>query len=208
MRERSMIDPSKLDPYGGFLCLSSHWQPNPNDPDPYTPGQKLVMNSYIPMRSDDICLCGSGRTYKACCQLKRYWHPVCLNPDGRGYSLLAVQSAMFYHVDGSVIRRQLTNDARLHRVDDSIKSSFWLHWGDPALEDQYGILCFGDIELKQNHTLLVTALSDLRMQILLEILEEITDKLLEKPSITHEKPPLIDKRGYGKTQKNEKIGKR
>jgi hypothetical protein len=196
-----MIDPSKLDPYGGFLCLSSHWQPNPNDPDPYTPGQKLVMSSYIPTRPGDICLCGSGRTYKACCQPKRYWYPICLNPDVRGYSLLAVQSAIFYHVDGSVIRKQLTGDARLHCVDDSIKSSFWLLWGDPALEDQYGILCFGDIELKQNHTLLVTALSDLRMQILLEMLEEITDKLLEKPSVTYEKPPLIDKQGYRKTQK-------
>ena len=104
LKQRFMIDPSKLDHNGGFLCLSSHWRPNPDAPNPDMPGQKLSMTSYIPIRADDICLCGSGRLYSACCRQERYWHPVCLNHDGKSYSLLAPQSATFHRIDGCKFR--------------------------------------------------------------------------------------------------------
>ena len=190
-----MVDPSKLDQNAGFLCLSSHWRPNPNDPDPDMPGQKLTMTSYIPMRADDICLCGSGRMYNVCCRQERYWRPVCLNPDGKGYSLLAPQSATFHRVNGTTLRGYLMKDKHLYCVDAGTKSSFWIYWGDPALQDQYGILCFGDIELKRNRTLLVTAMSDLRMQTLLKLLKEITGDELSEPYIAHDRMQMIDKRG-------------
>ena len=194
MKQRFIMDPSKLDQNGGFLCLSSHWRPNPDAPDPDMPGQKLSMTSYIPIRADDICLCGSGRIYGACCRQERYWRPLCLNPDGKSYSLLAPQSATFHRVDGTTLRGHLMGDKRLYCVDDSMKSSFWIYWGDPALEDQYGILCFGDIELKRNRTLLVTAMSDLRMQTLLEVLKLLADDELGEPYIIHDRVQMIDKR--------------
>jgi hypothetical protein len=197
MKGRFVLDPSKLDLNGGFLCLSSHWRPNPNDPNPDMPGQKLSMSSYIPVRADDACLCGSGKTFNSCCQQKNYWHPVCLNPDGKSYSLMDLQSEKFHPVDGTTLREQLMNDIRLYCVEDGIKRSFWIYWGDPALEDQYGILCFGDIELKQNRTLLITAMSDLRMQILLNLVREIAGEQLGSPKIIHDKIQLFDKRFYG-----------
>ena len=196
MKQGFMVDPSKLDLNGGFLCFSSHWRPNPKEPNPAMPGQKLTMTSYIPVRANDVCLCGSGKTYDVCCRQERYWHPICLNPDGKSYSLLASQSATFHRVDGTTLREQLMEDKRLYCVDDGLKSSFWIYWGDPGLENQYGILCFGDLELKRNSTLLITAMSDLRMQTLLKMLKELTGDELGKPYITRDHMKMIDKRSY------------
>jgi hypothetical protein len=189
-----MPDLSKVDPNGGFLCFSTHWRPDPKVADPDRPGQKLAMASYIPARPNDNCLCGSDKTYSHCCQPKRYWHPVCPNPDMEGYSLLAPQAATFRHVNGTALRKQLMEDTRLCCVDESRKSSFWILWGDPAWEDQYGILCFGDLELKRNRTLLVTAMSDIRMQTLLNLLKELTGERLGVPEIAYDPVQVIDKR--------------
>lgn len=188
-----MADPPNLDPDGGFLCHSVHWRPNPNDPDPEMPGQKLSMISYLPLRPRDACLCGSGNTYRTCCQPKRYWRPVCLNPDMKGYSLMAPQSARFHPVDGAALREQLTEDTRWVCVEDRPRKSFWIFWGDPSLEDQYGMLCFGDLEIRQNRTLLVTAMSDLRMQVLLSSLKEIVGNSLGVPEITPDQAEAMDK---------------
>jgi hypothetical protein len=61
------------------------------------------------------------------------------------------------------------------------------------VEDQYGILCFGDIELKQNRTLLVSALSDVRMRVLLDLLQEIAGDYLGKPEMSRDPALAIDK---------------
>jgi hypothetical protein len=102
-------------------------------------------------------------------------------------------------VDGDVVRERLMADRRLHCTDDSLASSFWAYWGDPPIEEQYGIFCFGDVELGGNHILVVTAMSDLRMQALLGLLREITGDLLGEPRITYGDIPMIDKR-TGKTR--------
>ena len=47
------------------------------------------------------------------------------------------------------MRERLMPDVRLQCVEDSLQLGFWVYWGDPALDDAYGTLCFGDIELKQ-----------------------------------------------------------
>ncbi|TAK32176.1 MAG: hypothetical protein EPO21_15665 [Chloroflexota bacterium] len=182
-----------IDPDAGFLCLTTYWRPNPQDPDPEMPGQKLTMSSYIPALSTQPCLCGSGKSYRACCQRQRMWRPICPNLGRRGYSLAAPQAATFHQADGPAIRERLTTDARLRCVDTSPVSSFWLLWGHPPVEDQYGILCFGDIELKQNHTLVVSAMSDLRMRILLDVLDELAGGCLGEPLMSHDPAPTIDK---------------
>jgi hypothetical protein len=187
-------DISEADPNGGFLCPLTHWRPNPADPNPSIPGQKQFTLTYIPREPDDTCLCGTGKTYRACCQPRRHWHPVCPNPGMEGHSLIAPQSAKIHPVNGLTLREQLTKDTRLHCVEDSVDSGFWIFWGDPAIEDQYGILCFGDFELKQNRTLLVTAMSNLSMQTLLKALEEITEDALGKPQIRYDRVQTIDKR--------------
>ena len=183
-----------IDPDGGFLCVTTCWRPNPDDPDPEMPGQKLSTASYIPVLPEEDCLCGSGKPFRACCRPRRAWRPVCLNPDGQGYSLVAPQSATFHDVDGPVVRARLLADMRLYYVDESIESSFWTLWGDPALEIQYGILCFGDIELEENRTLIVGAISDLRMRVLLDLLEEIAGDCLGEPQISREAILAVDKK--------------
>jgi hypothetical protein len=170
-----------IDPEAGFLCLTTHWRPDPQAPDPEMPGRKLTMSSYLPASPTQPCLCGSGKRYRACCQRQRLWRPICPNPGGRGYRLVESQAATFRPVDGRAIREQLSADRRLRCVDRSSASSFWLWWGEPPVEDQYGILCFGDLELKENHTLVVSAMSDVRMRGLLEVLGEIVGDGLGAP---------------------------
>jgi hypothetical protein len=184
-----------IDPDGGFLCMTMHWRPDPDAPDPEMPGQKLSMSSYIPVRPREACLCGSSKRYRDCCQLERLWHPVCPNPGGpeRGFGLTRPQSARFRGVDGVAIRERLMADARLCCVDTSRASSFWILFGVPPVEEEYGILCFGDIELKHNRALVVSAMSDLRMAALLALLREIAGDLLEEPRIVYGEVPMIDK---------------
>jgi hypothetical protein len=174
--------------------MSSHWRPDPDAPDPEMPGQKLQMASYIPARPSDLCRCGSGKAYRDCCRLQRYWYPICPNPGLDGYSLRSPQSATFENVDGQVLRMRLMEDVRLRCTEDTPDRGFWLYWGDPALDDQYGTLCFGDIELKHNRTLLVTSLSDVRMRTLLDLLREIAADLVAAPKMHYASAIVADKR--------------
>jgi len=183
-----------IDPDNGFLCLASHWQPDPKANDPEMPGQKLAMSSYIPALPHQACLCGSGRRYGDCCRPKRSWYPICPNPGVEGYSLVKPQSTTFSDVDGAAMRQRLMADPRFRCVDDSQASAFWIYHGEPVIEDQYGLLCFGDLELKHNRTLLLTAMSDLRMETLLVVLEQIAGDLLDKPRRSREPDVVIDKR--------------
>jgi hypothetical protein len=102
-------------------------------------------------------------------------------------------------VDGDAIHERLMADRRLRCTDASQASAFWIFFGDPPVEEEYGILCFGDIELKRNHTLLVSTMSDLRMQTLLALLQEIAGDLLSEPRITYDAVLVINKE-TGKTQ--------
>ena len=183
-----------IDEDKGFLCMSMYWRPNPKASNPEMPGEKLSMISYVPLLPKDDCLCGSGKAYCDCCQLQNYWHPVCPNPRMQGYSLVRPQSATFQDVDGQTIRKRLMDSASLQCVENSFESSFWLFWGSPPMQNQYGILCFGDLELKENKTFLVSAMSDLRMQVLLDLLFDIAKDCLGTPQIRHDATPIIDKR--------------
>jgi len=182
-----------IHPDGGFLCMTSHWRPDPEAADPEMPGQKLSMSSYIPVFPNEACLCGSGKRYGACCQPERLWHPVCPNPGRQGYSLVKPQKATFRNVNGNVVRERLMADRRLRCTDTSQASAFWVFHGYPPVEDQYGFLCFGDIELKHNRTLLVTAMSDLRMQTLLALLQELAGDCLIEPHMSQDPVLVIDK---------------
>lgn len=183
----------KVDPNGGFLCVWTHWRPDPEAPDSDMPGHKLMMTTYIPVADEDDCLCGSGEQFRHCCQPKTHWHPICPNPAMQGYSLMEPQAATFHDVDGVALRERLLADERLHCVEDNgSNGGFWSYWGSPALEAEYGILCFGDIELKGD-TLLATALSDLRMETLLDLLEEIAGDCLDTPQIQADPPPSFEK---------------
>jgi len=184
-----------IDPNRGFLCMTSHWRPDPDAADPGMSGQKLSMSSYIPLPGRKACLCGSGKRYRDCCQQSPLWHPVCPNPGGldRGYSLVKPQRATFHGIDGEVVRERLMADRRLHCTDSDPASGFWIFFGDPPVEDQYGILCFGDIELEHNRTLVLSAMSDLRMQRLLALLDEIAGDVVGQPQMSHDPVAVIDK---------------
>jgi hypothetical protein len=158
------------------------------------PGLKQQMIAYLPVASTDDCLCGSGKSYARCCQTLRYWQPVCPNPSLEGYSLLAPQSATFRAVDGAVIRERLMEDVRLYCVEDSPDRVFWTLWGQPALESEYGIVCFGDIELRHRQTLIASALSAPRMAVLLDLLAEAAGEGLPSPTVEHDAIQVLDKR--------------
>jgi hypothetical protein len=184
----------RVDPNGGYLCMWVYWRPNPDDPNPEVPSLKQSMTTYIPAKPSDPCLCGSGKRFRDCCRARPYWHPVCPNPDAESYSLLAPQEVMCKNVNSALVREHLMEDVRLQCVDDTINSAFWVYWGDPALDTlPYGTLCFGDIELKRNRTLYVTAMSDLRMQTLLTLLHDVLGDEFKPSPIRYDAVTVIDK---------------
>jgi len=189
-----------IDPNRGYLCIWMHWRPNPDDPDPQFPGQKLSMVTFIPAKPGDRCLCGSGKQFRECCRARAYWHPLCPSPDGKSFSLMAPQSVTFKIADRAIIRERLMNDVRLQCTADDADSAFWVYWGDPALDDQHGTLCFGDIELKRNRVLHVTALSDIRMRTLLALLRDVLGDEFKPPKIRHESVAVIDKKTGNRIQ--------
>ena len=109
----------------------------------------------------------------------------------QGYSLMHSQSARFKNIPADAVYDFLQDDERLYCVEDTPRRVFWVYWGDPALDVPYGTLCFGDLELQDNHSLLLTALSDARMEVLLELVRPLklgTPKMHKDPAPRLEKP--------------------
>jgi len=166
-------DIHRLDPNGGVLVYTTCWRPRPGDPDPEQPGEKATILIYHPTDPEDLYPCGSGKQFGACCQPLPYWRPVCPNPGLQGYSLMHPQSAQFTNIPADAVYAFLQDDERLYCVEDTSHRAFWTYWGDPALDTPYGTVCFGDFELQEGRTLLITALSDTRMQMLLELVRPL-----------------------------------
>lgn len=188
-------DLSQLDPAGGVLVMTTYWRARPHDPDPERPGEKLTMLSYVPTAPEERCPCGSGKPFSRCCQALPYWHLLCPNPAMDGYSRVASQTATFAPLSAAACRElyvHLQADERLYCVEDMLQKAFWVHWGDPVVEAPDGIVCFGDVELRrQTGTLVVGALSDRRMQALLDLLRPLdvgTPQLQRDPVAPVEKP--------------------
>ena len=187
---RLVNDTIYLDPNGGVLTHITCWRPRPGDPDPEHPGEKHVMMNYHPTDAGDLCPCGSGKRFGSCCQPLPYWRPVCPNPGMQGYSLIRLQSARFTNIPADAVYACLQSDKRLYCTEDTPHRVFWAYWGDPATDIRYGRLCFGDFELQENHTLVITALSDARMEALLEVVRPLN---LGTPQIQVEPVQYLEK---------------
>ena len=85
----------------------------------------------------------------------------------------------------------------LHCTEDSRDRSFWVCWGDPPVETEYGIVCGGDIETADGDTLVAMALSDTRMQSLLDLLQGIPGEWLGTPTMVRQVPLRIATRRGG-----------
>ena len=109
------------------------------------------------------------------------------------------QVARFTNIPKDIVHAFLQDDERLYCVEDTPHRSFWIYWGDPAFETPpYGMLCFGDLELQEPHSLLVTALSDTRMEVLLDLLHPLelgTPQMQLDPFQYPEKPARKASRG-------------
>src|SRR5947209_19951526 len=91
----------------------------------------------------------------------------------QGYSLMHSQSARFTDIPADAVYDFLQDDVRLYCVEDTPHRVFWIFWGDPALDVRYGTLFFGDFELEDNHTLMITALRDALMEVCHELLRPL-----------------------------------
>ena len=186
-------DPRSLDPSGGVLVITTYWRPRAGDPNPEQPGEKLSILSYLPTEADELCPCGSGNSFGACCQLLPYWRPVCPNPGMQGYSLVHPQSAHFTTIPADAVYTFLQDDERLYCVEDTLQRAFWTCWGDPAFDTPpFGTLCFGDLKLQGNDTLVVSGLSDTRMEVLLDLLHPLK---LSTPTMQLDAFPRLEKPG-------------
>ncbi|NUM47569.1 MAG: hypothetical protein HUU38_22940 [Anaerolineales bacterium] len=197
------INPSRVNVNGGYICLWSHWKAAPlteEGTEPETPGTKAELQTYMPQDSDESCMCGSEKPYEECCKKEQYWWPLCPDPELEGYSLVAPQSVTFRQIDGAALRKRLMEDDRLVFTDNSENQETWSYWGETLIETPgHGIVEYGELALKHNHTLLVTVASDEQRHVLLHFLKEIAGDLLSKP--VHKYAPLqvFDKR-TNKTQ--------
>ncbi len=195
-------DLRSLDPSGGVLVVTTYWRPRAGDPNPEQPGEKLSILSYLPTDADELCPCGSGNSFGACCQLLPYWRPVCPNPGMEGYSLVHPQSACFTTIPADAIYAFLQDDERLYCVEDTPQRAFWTYWGDPAFDTPpFGTLCFGDLELQEDHTLFVSGLSDARMEVLLNLLSPLD---LGTPKIQRDAYPRLEKPGRKKSKEKRR----
>ncbi len=61
-----------------------------------------------------------------------------------------------------------------------------------SFDAPYGTICFGDLELQEDHALLVTALSDTRMGELLELVQPLN---LGTPQMQMDPVPRLEKPG-------------
>jgi hypothetical protein len=113
----------------------------------------------------------------------------------QGYELMRPQIARFSQVPTGEVRTFLHNDERLYCVEDTSQRTFWVYWGDPALDaPSYGTLCFGDIELRRNGVLLVSALSDRRVEVLFDLLRPLNlgnPRRRRDPLPRLKKPPIL-----------------
>jgi SEC-C motif len=179
-----------LDPDGGVLVHTTCWRPQSGAPNPLKPGEKVVIMSYHPTATEDLCPCGSGKRFGSCCRPLPYWRPVCLNPGMQGYHLVCPQTAHFTNIAADTVHTFLQNDERLYCTEDTPRRTFWTYWGSPALHISQGTPCFGDIELLEGHTLLITAMSDIRMEMLLELVRPLD---LGTPHIQQDSVPRLPK---------------
>jgi hypothetical protein len=182
--------PARLDPNRGVLVHTVCWRPRPGDPNPEFPGEKAHITTYHLTRDESLCPCGSGWRFDHCCQKLPYWQPVCLNPDMQGYSLVQPISIRFTNIPADAIYTALQDDERLYCIEDTPQRVFWLYWGKPAFEIPQGTLSFGDIQLLEGHTLLISTLSNTRMQMLLELMHPFK---LGIPQIKREPPSRQEK---------------
>ena len=181
----------RLDPNGGVLVHTTCWRPRSGDPNPEHPGEKVAMIIYHPTDAHEVCPCGSGKRFGSCCAPLPYWRPVCPNPGKQGYSLVHGQSARFTDVPVDAVYAFLQDDERLYCTEDTPHRVFWTYWGNPAFDIPQGTLCFGDIELLESQTLLITALSDARMEVLLELVHPLklgTPQIQQDSFLRLEKP--------------------
>ena len=162
-----------LHPNDVYFIYVSYWQPDPGATNPEMPGRKALMTMLIPAAPGMTCVCASGKTFESCCRQREYWIPVCVNPDYKGYNKVEIHSAVYSSIDVFLPRSALAQDRRFRCVDDSEENPHWLFHNDsPKRFAEYGEINLGDIELKPDGSLLVTAMSKARMSALREILEE------------------------------------
>jgi hypothetical protein len=111
----------------------------------------------------------------------------------QGYGLVQGQFARFTNIPVDKVYTFLMEDERLYCTEDTPKHAFWTYWGNPAFDLPQGRLSFGDIELLERETLLLSALSDVRMQMLLEFVRPLelgTPQMEKDAALLHvEKPP-------------------
>jgi hypothetical protein len=110
------------------------------------------------------------------------------------FSYCRPATATLRPVDGEAVRQKLLADERLICTEDTPQRGFWTYWGDPYVEDDYGILCFGDVELQHRRKLIVTALSETRMGVLLAVIREMLGDDI-KPKLRREAPYRVLKPG-------------
>jgi hypothetical protein len=185
-------DLRRLDSNGGVVVQTTCWRPRPGDPNPEQPGERVSILSYHPTDAKGLCPCGSGKSFGACCRPLPYWRPVCPNPGMQGYSLMHPQSARFTTILADKVYAFLQDDKRLYCVEDSPRRALWTYWGNPAFNIPQGTLCFGDIELLESRTLLITALSDACMKVLLELVRPLN---LSAPQMQRDPLPRVEKPG-------------
>lgn len=182
-----------IDPRTGFISLEVYWRPKDGVPNPNRPGEKVSISIFRPCAPEASCYCGSGRTFRSCCQNRKQWPVVTVDPGGMSFSHARAHSSVYPIREATKLRQAFMTDSRLQCTDDSSTTAgFWLFVGAPPIETTYGRLNFGDLEIKKGR-LLVTAMSAKRHEVIQKLLIEIAAGCLDTASVKVHPAHYLDK---------------
>ena len=161
-----------LHPNDVFYVYVSQWQPDPEADNPEMPGRKATMLMLRPAEANMLCVCGSTKSFNVCCKRRNYWILVCDNPDFKGYCKVEIQIATYHLTNCQEIKTALNNSEHFRNIVDGKENPQWLFHGNSSYRfTEYGEINLGDIELKPDGILFVTAMSKVRMMAIRKILE-------------------------------------
>lgn len=168
----------QIDPDKGVLSMVVYWRPKANA-DEFDAGEKVHMSVFLPHKASDLCPCGSTKRFVDCCSHKPRWNMLVPNPALKGYDVMRPASVTYVISDMELVVERLQTDPRFKMVDR--ESPHWLFLDSPPRISKYGMVNFGDVDIKEAGRLRLETMSARRMQYLREIVEDMCGSALSLP---------------------------
>ncbi len=168
----------QIDPHTGVMSMTMYWRPKANA-EGFDSGEKVHVSIFLPRKAGDLCPCGSTKRFKDCCSRKPKWDVLVPNPGLDGYDLMRPISMTYVISDRDLVVERLQADPRFRLVDH--EEPHWLFLDVPPQIHKYGIVSFGDVDIKEAQCLRLETMSGTRMEYLRRTIESICGNAVSLP---------------------------